>query len=135
DFTGPAVLVVFARAVSVILAHTKTIDSVLSAMEGFVGGRSSVVFVILLAVISAPLGFLVGSGSAGMALVMPILAPLGDFAGVDRHLIVTIYNAIGGVLLLVLPTNALLMAGLGLARVGFNTYIKFVLPLRSEEPS
>ncbi len=46
-----------------------------------------------------------------MALVMPILVPLGDFAGVDRTLVVTTYNAIGGLLLLVIPTNALLVAG------------------------
>lgn len=129
DFTGPAILVVFARAVSVILTNNKTIDTVLSAMEGFVSGTSNVVFILLLSLISLPLGFLVGSGSAGMALVMPILAPLGDFAGVDRALVVTTYNAIGGLLLLVIPTNALLVAGLGLGRVSFGTYFKFILPL------
>lgn len=129
DFTGPAMLVVFARAVSVILTNTKTIDTVLSAMEGFVGGTSNVVFVVLLSVISLPLGFLVGSGSAGMALVMPILAPLGDFAGVDRTLVVTTYNALGGLLLLVIPTNALLVAGLGLGRVSFGKYYRFIMPL------
>src|SRR5690606_27311165 len=42
DFTGAAVLVVVARAVSVILTNTKTIDTVLNAMEGIVDGRSSV---------------------------------------------------------------------------------------------
>jgi uncharacterized ion transporter superfamily protein YfcC len=129
DFTGAAILVAFARAVSVILTNTKTIDTVLNSMEGIVDGRSSVVFVILLAIIALPLAFLVGSGSAGMALVMPILAPLGDFADVDRTLVVTTYNAMGGILLLVVPTNALLIAGLGLARVGFDKYLRFVMPL------
>ncbi|MFZ1490634.1 MAG: hypothetical protein WAS51_11880 [Ilumatobacteraceae bacterium] len=129
DFTGPAILVAVARGVSVILTNTKTIDTVLNSMEGIVDGRSNVVFILLLSLISLPLGFLVGSGSAGMALVMPILAPLGDFAGVERSLIVTTYNAMGGLLLLVIPTNALLIAGLGLARVGFDKYFKFLLPL------
>ena len=129
DFTGPAFLVVVARGVSVILTNTKTIDTVLSYMERVVDGKSSVVFVILMAIISAPLAFLVGSGSAGMALVMPILAPLGDFAGIDRSLIVTTYNAIGGLMLLVLPTNALLLAGLALAKVRFDVYLKFMMPL------
>lgn len=129
DFTGPAVLVVFARAVSVIMTNTKTIDTVLNAMEGVVDGKSSGVFVLLLSIISVPLAFLVGSGSAGMALVMPILAPLGDFAGVERSLVITTYNAIGGWLLLILPTNALLVAGLGLAKVPLNVYVKFIVPL------
>lgn len=129
DFVGPAILVVVARGVSVILTNTKTLDTVLNAMEGVVDGRSNVVFVLLLSIVSMPLAFLIGSGSAGMALVMPVLAPLGDFAGVDRSLIVTTYNAIGGWLLLVLPTNALLIAGLGLAKVGFDVYLRFVAPL------
>lgn len=60
---------------------------------------------------------------------MPILAPLGDFAGVDRTLVITTYNAIGGLLLVVIPTNPLLVAGLGLGRVSFGKYYRFILPL------
>jgi uncharacterized ion transporter superfamily protein YfcC len=129
DFTGPAFLVAVARAVSVILNNTQTLDTVLHSMESFVSGRSEVVFVLLMSVISVPLGFLVGSGSAGMALVMPVLSPLGDFAGVDRSLVVTIYNAIGAWLNLVLPTNAILMASLALAKVRYDVYIRWMLPL------
>lgn len=129
DFTGPAFLVAVARGVSVILTNTKTIDSVLYAMERVVSGTSEVVFAILLSIISLPLAFFIGAGSAGNALVMPILAPLGDFAGVSREMVVTIYNALGGWLSLILPTSAILMAGLALAKVGFDKYVKFILPL------
>ncbi len=129
DFTGPAFLVAVARGVSVVLTNTKTIDSVLFAMERVVSGTSEVVFAFLLAIISLPLAFFIGAGSAGNALVMPILAPLGDFAGVSREMVVTIYNAIGGWLGLILPTSAILMAGLALAKVGFDKYVRFMLPL------
>lgn len=129
DFTGPAFLVAIARAVSVILTNTKTLDTVLNAMEGFVAGRNEIVFVILLAIIALPLSFLVGAGSAGMALVMPILAPLADFAGVDRSLVVTIYSSFGGWLGMMMPTNAILMAALVLAKVRFEVYIKWLIPL------
>jgi uncharacterized ion transporter superfamily protein YfcC len=129
DFTGPAFLVAVARGVSVILNNTQTLDTVLNAMEDFVSGRSEVVFVLLMSIVALPLGFLVGSGSAGMALVMPVLAPLGDFAGVDRSLVVTIYNAIGAWLNLVLPTNAILMASLALAKVRYDVYLRWLAPL------
>jgi len=129
DFSGPAVLVMVARGVAVVLNNTKTIDTILNSMETVVHGRSSIAFVLLLAIVSLPLGFLVGSGSAGMALVMPILAPLGDFAGVDRSLVVTAYNSMGAWLNLILPTNAILMAGLALGRVGFDKYLRFMAPL------
>ena len=126
DFSGPAALVILAKAVSVILINTQTIDTILRGMENLVGGTGAVPFVLVLSAVSVPLGALVGSGSAGMALVMPILAPLGDFAGVERSLIVTIYATMGGWINMFLPFNALLMAGLALAKVTFNKYIRFI---------
>jgi len=129
DFTGPAFLVTLARSISVVMTNTKTIDTVLHAMEGLVGGASSAVFVLLTFVGSLPLSFLVGGGAAGTALTMPVLAPLGDFAGVDRALVITTWSAAAGWLRLVLPTNAILIAGLALARVGFDQYLRFMAPL------
>ncbi|HVU77852.1 MAG TPA: hypothetical protein VHC67_09740 [Gaiellaceae bacterium] len=129
DFTGPAIVVPLALAVSVILTNTKTLDTVLNSMEGWVSGTSSQGFTLILAVVTLPLGFLVGSGSAGQALTMPILAPLADFAHVDRSLVVTTYNAVGAWLNLVLPINAILVAGLALAKVPFDRYVRFMLPL------
>ena len=129
DFGGPAFLVTLARSVSVVMTNTKTIDTVLHAMEGLVAGASSVVFVVLTFIGSLPLSFLVGGGAAGTALTMPVLAPLGDFAGVDRALVITIWSAAAGWLRLALPTNAILIAGLALAKVGFDQYLRFVAPL------
>lgn len=111
------------------MTNTQTIDTVLNAMEGLVSGTSNFVFVILTFIVSLPLSFLVGGGSAGTALTMPVLAPLGDFAGIDRSLVITTWTAAGGWLRLILPTNAILIAGLALARVGFDQYFRFILPL------
>lgn len=70
DFTGPAFLIVMAKGVAVVMTNTRTIDTVLYAMEGLIAGASSFVFVLLTFVASLPLAFLVGGGSAGTALVM-----------------------------------------------------------------
>jgi uncharacterized ion transporter superfamily protein YfcC len=129
DFTGPAFLVVVARGVSVIMTNTKTIDTVLHAMEGLITGTSNLIFVMLTFLVSLPLSFLVGSGSAGTALIMPVFAPLGDFAGVDRSLVITTWMAAGGWLRMILPINAILIAGLALAKVGFDQYVRFIVPL------
>lgn len=129
DFTGPAFLVTLARGVSVVMTNTKTIDTVLHAMEGLVTGASSSMFVLLTFLGSLPLSFLVGGGAAGTALTMPVLAPLGDFAGVDRALVITTWAAAAGWLRLIAPVNAILIAGLALAKVGFDEYVKFIVPL------
>ena len=98
-------------------------------MEGLVQGASSLIFTGLMFMVSLPLVFLVGGGSAGTALVMPIFAPLGDFAGIDRSLVLTTWMAAGGWLTLILPTNAILIAGLALGKVGFDEYVRFIVPL------
>jgi len=66
-----------------------------------------------------------------IALGRPLAAPcvVGDFAGVDRALVITTWSAAAGWLRLVLPTNAILIAGLALAKVGFDQYLRFVAPL------
>jgi uncharacterized ion transporter superfamily protein YfcC len=129
DFTGPAFLVTLARSVSVVMTNTKTIDTVLHAMEGLVTGASNVVFVVLIFAGSLPLSFLVGGGAAGTALTMPVLTPLGDFAGVDRALVITTWGAAAGWLRLIVPVNAILIAGLALAKVNFDQYVRFIAPL------
>jgi uncharacterized ion transporter superfamily protein YfcC len=129
DFTGPAFLVTLARSVSVVMTNTKTIDTVLHGMEGLVSGASSAAFVMLTFLGSLLLSFLVGGGAAGTALTMPVLAPLGDFAGVDRAMVVTTWGAAAGWLRLITPTNAILIAGLALAKVGFDQYVRFIVPL------
>src|SRR5574337_157941 len=129
DFTGPAFLVTLARSVSVVMTNTRTVDTVLHAMEGLITGASSAVFVLLTFLGSLPLSFLVGGGAAGTALTMPVLAPLGDFAGVDRSMVITTWGAAAGWLRLIAPTNAILVAGLALANVGFGQYLRFIAPL------
>ncbi len=129
DFTGPAFLVVVARAISVIMTNTQTIDTVLHSMEGLLAGASARLVTALTFLISLPLAFLIGGGAAGTALVMPVLAPLGDFAGVERAHVLTTWSAAGGWMALVLPTNAILVAGLALAKVGYGEYLKFMAPL------
>lgn len=129
DFSGPAIIAMFARATAVILTNTQTIDTILHSMEGVVTGVGEAGFLALFMVISLPMAFLVGTATAGQPLVMPIFAPLGDFAGVDRSLMVTTYTAIGTWLGVVLPTNAIVMAGLALGRVSYGAYIRFMAPL------
>ena len=68
------------------------------------------------------------SSSGHAALVMPILAPLADFAGVSRAIAVTAFQSASGLVNLVTPTSAVIMGGLALSKVGYDRYLKFVWP-------
>ena len=62
------------------------------------------------------------------ALVMPILAPLADFARVSRAMVVTAFQSASGFVNLVTPTSAVIMGGLALSKVGYDRYLRFVWP-------
>lgn len=129
DFIYPALVIVLARGVSVVMNNNEITDTVLHSMEGLVDGLSSTMFAISIFLVNIPLAFLIPSTSGHATLAMPILAPLADFAGVERSLVITAWNAASGWVNLITPTSAVVMGGLALARVGYDRYIRFVAPL------
>jgi len=129
DFIGAAVAVVLARGVTVLLNNTQTIDTILSWMEDAVSGTSNVGFISLVFIINTGIAFIIPSSSGHATLAMPLLAPLGDFADVSRQLIVTAWSWGAGVARFITPTSAVVMAGLALAGVRYDKWIRFMLPL------
>ena len=129
DFIGAGVAVVLARGVTVILNNTQTIDTILSWMEDAVSGTSAVGFTSLVFIINTGIAFIIPSSSGHATLAMPLLAPLGDFAEVSRPLVVTAWSWGAGVARFITPTSAVVMAGLALAGVRYDKWIRFMLPL------
>src|SRR4051812_16858767 len=128
DFIGAALIIVFARGITVVMKNSYMTDTVLHWMENAVSGLSSGTFAILAFIVNIPIAFLVPSSSGHAALVMPILAPLADFAGVSRSIVVTAFQSASGFVNLVTPTSAVIMGGLALSKIGYNRYLKFVWP-------
>ena len=60
---------------------------------------------------------------------MPLLAPLADFAQVSRASTITAWIMGHGIALMLAPTSVVLVGGLAIAKVGYNTYLRFVWPL------
>lgn len=129
DFIGAALIIMLARGVTVIMNNASITDSILNALHSVVSGTSSGFFAVLMFLVNMPLAFLVPSSSGHAALAMPILAPLADFAGVSRSLVVTAYQSASGWVNLITPTSAVVMGGLALSKVRYDRYLRFVAPL------
>ncbi len=129
DFIGVGLIIVLARGVTVIMNNSQITDTVLHSMENAVDNTSSGIFGALMFLINVPLAFLVPSTSGHAALAMPILAPLADFANVPRAMVVTAFQSASGIVNLITPTSAVVMGGLALAKVRYDEYLRFVLPL------
>jgi uncharacterized ion transporter superfamily protein YfcC len=128
DFLSAALIIVLARGITVVMKNTYMTDTVLHWMEDAVSGSSQGVFGVLTMIVNVPIAFLVPSSSGHAALVMPILAPLADFANVARSVAVTAYQSASGLVNLITPTSAVIMGGLALSKVGYDRYLKFVWP-------
>jgi uncharacterized ion transporter superfamily protein YfcC len=129
EYIAAGLIIILARGVTVIMNNSQITDTVLNALEGAVSGTSSAAFGALMFLVNIPMAFLVPSSSGHATLAMPVLAPLGDFAGVSRAVVVTAYQSASGWMNLFTPTSAVVMGGLALAKVGYGTYLRFIAPL------
>ena len=129
DFIGAALIIAVARGVTTIMNNASITDSVLHGLESVVSGLPAGAFAVVMYLVNIPLAFLVPSSSGHATLAMPIMAPLGDFAGVSRAMVVTAYQSASGWMNLFTPTSAIVMGGLALSRVRYDRYLRFVAPL------
>src|SRR3954452_3440184 len=128
DFLGAGLIIVLARGITVVMKNAYMTDTILHWMENAVSGSSQGVFGILAFLVNLPIAFLVPSSSGHAALVMPILAPLADFAGVSRAVAVTAYQSASGLVNIVTSTSAVIMSGLALSKIGYDRSLKYVWP-------
>jgi uncharacterized ion transporter superfamily protein YfcC len=129
DLLGVALVVGLARGVSVVMNNGLIIDTVLHWAEQLVASMGGVAFINTVALLYLPLSFLIPSSSGLATVSMPIMAPLADFAGVPKALVVTAYQSSNGLINLVTPTFAVVAGGLALGRVPLNTWWRFAMPL------
>lgn len=129
DLLGVALIIGIARGIVVIMDRGMITDTILNTAEHAVTGLSSIVFINVMYWLEILLSFLVPSSSGLAVLTMPIMAPLADFAGVSRDLVVTAYQSASGIVNLITPTSAVVMGGLAIARVPYVRWVKWVMPL------
>ena len=129
DLLGVALVIGLARGIVVIMEQGLIADTILYSAADTLGGLSQIAFINLMLWIEIGMSFLVPSSSGLAVLSMPILAPLGDFAGVDRDLVVTAYQSASGLVNLITPTSAVVIGGLAIGRVSFDRWLVFIWPL------
>ncbi|MEO3740764.1 Uncharacterized membrane protein YfcC, ion transporter superfamily [Kosakonia oryzendophytica] len=129
DLLGVALIIGIARGIVVIMDKGMITHTILHSAEGMVSGLSTIAFINVMYWLEVVLSFLVPSSSGLAVLTMPIMAPLADFANVNRDLVVTAYQSASGIVNLVTPTSAVVMGGLAIAHVPYVRYLKWVAPL------
>lgn len=129
ELLGVALIIGVARGIVVVMDDGKITDTILNWAAESVAGFSSVVFINVMFWIQVLMSFFVPSSSGLAVLTMPIMAPLADFAGSSRALVITAYQSANGLVNLINPTFAVVMGGLAIGRVGYERWLRFMWPL------
>jgi uncharacterized ion transporter superfamily protein YfcC len=129
DLLGVALIIGIARGITVVMNNGQITDTVLHWAELALGDVGQVAFAIVMYTLFLPLSFLIPSSSGLATVSMPIMAPLADFVGVPADLVVTAYQSASGLMNLFIPTSAVVMGGLAIARVPYGRYVRWVWPL------
>lgn len=129
DITYAALIVGLARGTLVVLRDANVIDTITHAMAVTVQGWSSSLSAVGIYLMQNLLHFIVPSGSGQAAVSMPILAPLGDLLGITRQTNVLAYQLGNGLTNVFIPTQGYFMAALGILRIPWTTWVRWLLPL------
>ncbi|GAA0176684.1 YfcC family protein [Clostridium sediminicola] len=129
QIVGGALIIGFARAIKVILDQGKIGDTIINSLAAPLGNFTPTISAILMTLVQGVINFFIPSGSGQAMATMPIIVPLSDIIGVNRQVAVLAFQIGDGLINMVVPTLGGLLAMLALARIPFDKWFRFIIPL------
>ena len=129
ELTTTAIIVGFARTIQVVLTDGQVIDTVIHGLATPLQAFPAEVAALGMLAVQTLCNLFIPSGSGQAYVTMPIMAPIADLTGLTRQTAVLAYQFGDGFTNMVVPTNALLMGMLALARIPYQRWLRFVGPL------
>jgi uncharacterized ion transporter superfamily protein YfcC len=127
--TTTALLIGFARGIALMLEDGQVLHTVVHGLATPLTAMGAEISAVGMLFIQTVLNLFIPSGSGQALATMPIMAPIGDLVGVSRQVAVLAYQFGDGFANMIVPTNAILMAILGIAGIPFDRWLRFIVPL------
>lgn len=126
DILSAAVIVGLAAGIVGILEQGKVMDSLLYALASGLGQAGQVASLSMMYGIQTVINLFITSASAKAAITMPIMAPFADMIDLSRQSTVLAFQFGDGFTNMITPTSGVLIAVLGLARIPYAKWVKWV---------
>jgi uncharacterized ion transporter superfamily protein YfcC len=124
-----ALVVGFAKGISVVLAEAQIMDTIVHGAATLLGQVPRYLAAVGMLVFQSGLNLLIPSGSGQAAVTVPLMAPLSDLLGITRQTAVLAFTCGDGFSNTIIPTSGILMAMLSLAKIPYGRWLRFMLPL------
>jgi uncharacterized ion transporter superfamily protein YfcC len=128
DMVGVVFIVACARALLVIAQEAKILDTILYVASNTLSLLPRGVIAQVMFLIQCVINFFIHSGTAQAALTMPVMTPLADLVGITRQTAVYAYQ-LCEFINPILPTSAVTMGVLGAAKIPWERWARWFLPL------
>ncbi len=128
DIASAALIVGFAGGIITILEDGKIIDTILYEVSNSITGFGHTASISVMFLFQSMINVFIPSGSGQAALTMPIMAPLSDLIGVSRQSAVLAFQFGDGFTNMITPTSGVLIGVLGVAKIPYEKWFKFILP-------
>ena len=128
DMVNVSLIIACGRALLIIAREAKVLDTILFYGSGVISSLPGVVAAQVMFVVQCVINFFIHSGTAQAALTMPIMAPLADLVGLTRQTMVFAYQ-LCELINPILPTSAVTMGVLGMAKIPWERWARWFLPL------
>jgi uncharacterized ion transporter superfamily protein YfcC len=127
----PAVaMIALASSVKLVMVESNIIDTVMNTVLQLLVGKGKFVTVLLIYALILFLQLFIGSASAKIFLVMPIVLPITNALGISPTLVILTYCMADGFTDVILPTNPVLLIGLSMANVSYWKWLKWTWKLQ-----
>ena len=128
ELTTTALLIGFARSILVILEDGQVIDTIVHGVSLPLQSAGSALAAVGMLFFQSLCNLFIPSGSGQAYVTMPVMAPLGDLVGVQRQVAVLAYQMGDGLTNILVPTNAVLIGILTMAKIPYERWLRFILP-------
>ncbi len=128
DILSAALVVGLAGGIIVVLEDGKIIDTILFYISQTMEDLGKVGSISVMYMIQTFLNIFIPSGSGKAALTMPMMSQFSDLIGISRQATVVAFQLGDGFTNMITPTSGVLIGVLGIARVPYEKWVKWVFP-------
>jgi len=128
DMMNVAFIIACGRAVLIVLQQAMVLDTILYYSAALISSVPRLLTAQIMFLTQCVINFFIHSGTAQAALTMPVMAPLSDLIGITRQTTVLSFQ-LCEFINPILPTSAVTMGVLGVARIPWEKWAKWFLPL------
>ena len=127
----PAVIMIgFASSVNLVMTESGIIDTIMNFVVNLLNGKTPFQCIVLIYLFILFLQIFIGSASAKIMLIMPMVLPIIPMLGISPSLLILAYCIADGFTDVILPTNPVLLISLSMANVSYGKWVRWTWKLQ-----